>query len=166
MKGKKMAEKLITRVKRHTTAQGTQGASTLALFLETVDHGFEHNDFTPLVALIARSQSAQSRIMRGLLGVCTNGFVMAKSEKADYGHVFRKAKGANQGTTIKLDRVRDMVAAGVSIQHKDVAALYKKLAHVNPDFDPKAAAARWIKAHKSEDVAPFIAALQAAATAA
>jgi hypothetical protein len=166
MKGKKMAEKLITRVKRHTTTQGTQGAASLALFVETVDHGFEHADFTPLVALITRSQPAQSRVMRGLLGVCTNGYTLVKSEKADYGHVFRKMKDANQGKTGKLEKVRDLVAAKVSIQHKDVAALYKKPAAATPDFDPKAAAARWIKAHKAEDIAPFIAALQAAATAA
>lgn len=121
-----MAASLLKRVKAHATGQATSGQNTLSLFVESIEHGFEHNDFTPLVALVALSQPAQSRNVRALSGKVLEGYNIVKSEKADFGLVVRKVKGSNQGCNeAELNKVRAMVADKKSVQSEAVKAVLK-----------------------------------------
>lgn len=159
-----MAIKLISRVKSHTTSQGTQGAATLALTVECIEHGFEHDDFTPLVALVSLSQPAAARNVRAIVGKVVQGYKLTKSDKADYGMKFAKVKDQNQGfDETQLRKVKDLVVAKKPIQSKDVSSFIKGDApEVTPKFEARpvdkvqAAAKAWAAKHDAVELAEKI----------
>lgn len=157
---------LLKRIKSHTTGQVTSGQNTLSLFVETVDHGIEHNDFTPLVALVSLSQPAQSRMVRSLTGKVLMGYELKKSDKADYGMVLRKVKTANQGLNeAQMRKVRDMVGEKKSIQSGDVKAFLtpvsEKKGFTARDLDALTKSAKtWTEKHSPAEVVEKIKELQ------
>jgi hypothetical protein len=162
-----MAVKLISRVKSHTTSQGTQGAATLALTVECIDHGFEHDDFTPLVALVSLSQPAASRNVRAIVGKVVQGYKLVKSDKADYGMKLAKVKDQNQGfDSAMLDKVRAMVSERKAIQSKDVTTFIKGDKAEPAAFEAKepdayeTRAKTWVKAHTDVELAEKVKALE------
>ena len=162
-----MSVKLISRVKSHTTSQGTQGAATLALTVECIDHGFEHDDFSPLVALVALSQPAASRNVRAIVGKVVQGYKLVKSDKADYGMKLSKVKDQNQGfDSTMLNKVRAMVSDRKTIQSKDVAAFIKGDKAESATFEAKDPAAyetrakTWVKSHTDVEAAEKVKALE------
>lgn len=157
-----MVQKLITRVKSHTTSQNTQGQVTLALTKECIEHGFEHNDFTPLVALVSLSQPAQGRAVRAIIGKVVNGYRLAKSDKADFGMKFTKVKDANQGVNdTQMRKLSDLIEEKKSIQSEAVKAFIKGEV-VSKKFEAKdvekhlESAAKWVKDHADVEVAEKI----------
>ena len=166
-----MVQKLITRVKSHTTSQNTQGQVTLALTKECIEHGFDHKDFTPLVALVSLSQPAQGRAVRSIIGKVVNGYKLAKSDKADFGMKFSKVKDTNQGVDeTQMRKLSDLIVEKKSIQSAEVKGFIKGEV-VSKDFEAKdmekhlESAAKWVKDHKEVEVAEKIKDLERMLTA-
>lgn len=115
---------LMQRVVSHTTGQKTSGQNTLALIPECVDHMFgESGDWTPLAALIGRSEPRQSRLVAAIVGQVVMGWTKTKdaSVKNTGGVRFKKKKGANVGIdSAKMDVLRTLVDRKLSIQSEDV----------------------------------------------
>ena len=119
---------LMRRVIAHTAGQKTSGQNTLALFVETVDHWMgESNDWSPLAALVGRSEPAQARALASLVRVTTFGWTLKDDSEQTSGKRFVKIKDKNQGfDETMLGKIRALVKDKKSIQSEDVKALYKK----------------------------------------
>jgi hypothetical protein len=97
---------LLTQVKRHTTSQATNGQATLALTLATLDHMFgKSGDWSPLAYLIGKSQPAQSRVIRLIIGQIIQGWSAKADKKQVSGIRFTKKDGQNQGIDDKMHKV-------------------------------------------------------------
>lgn len=164
--------KLIQRVKNHVSGQKTSGQNTLALSVECIEHGFEHDDFSPLVCLIATGEAKQSRNVKAIAGKVMQGYRWAKSDKADFGYKFVKMKDANQGIDeTQMRKVKDFVANKKSIQSDDVNKYIRgeKIKSTFAARTPEKCAEAVKRIDKAElgerikDAKAFLAALEAAA---
>ena len=152
---------LLQKVQGHVRGQRTSGQNTLALTVECIDHMFgDSGDWTPLAYLIGKSETAQSRAVRRVVGQVVVGYALVKDDTQSSGLRFTKRKGANVGLVEdKMDQLRDLVAQKKSIQSGEVKVLTGK-PKVTKDFEVKAWADRVVKAHPDQ-LEAMIAALQA-----
>lgn len=104
--------------KNWSAYQKNAGAVGLALVVRTVDHMFEHRDWTPVAALITGVDEKDGRILRAIVGQVTGGLTIVKDAKADYG--IKITMAANAGPTDLMEDLRQLVADGCSFRGKEV----------------------------------------------
>lgn len=113
---------LIKQVQGFVRGQATGGRNGLALVMACVDHMFEHNDWTPLAWLIAKSDARDSSILRGIAGQVAGGLTMSTKGKEAVKQpsgMFIKM-GNNAGVTDKMPILRKLVEDGESFRGKAV----------------------------------------------
>ena len=120
---------LLKKVNTHCTAQKNAGATTLSIYVATVQHMQEHGDWTPLAALIAKSQPKVSGIVRKLANKTLIGWKLMKdaNNKDTGGLRMVKVKTENQGFDESfLRKVSDLVGSKATIQSKLVGELFER----------------------------------------
>jgi hypothetical protein len=121
---------LLKQVINHATGQATSSQATLRLFVQCVEHmAGDSGDWTPLAALIGRSQPAQSARVRQLVAQSLNGWALKKDPevKQTGGLRFVKREGHNQGFNWEfVDKVRAEMEGKAGIQSKSVKDLLPK----------------------------------------
>ena len=113
---------LIKQVQGFVRGQNTGGKNGLAFVEKTIDHMFEHGDWTPLAWLVAKSDPSDARLYRAIIGRCVGGITMnAKSKEAKVQPSGLEIKmGENAGPTDLMPTLRKLVEDGESFRGKAV----------------------------------------------
>lgn len=126
---------LISQVKGFVTSQNKAGKLGLAMMERTIDHMFEHKDWTPLAWLIAKSDPKDASIYRSILRVCVGGITLETTSKRakerEDGMWINMAN--NAGPTEKMSVLRQLVKDGESF--RGAAVSEQLLSKPAPDFD-------------------------------
>ena len=158
-----MAQTLVSKIKQHCTAQGSQGAKTLELVAVCVKHMRDHEgEWTPLVTLIGMSQPAQSRIIRKIAERILQGYTFNKDDKQDSGLRVAKVKDVNQGyDETVLRKLDDMIEGKATLQGADVKEYFFPASTVVWSVETYAATIAKKAVKEGSDINALIAALMA-----
>ena len=109
---------LLKQVQGFTRGQGRAGINGLALVASTIDHMFEHGDWTPLAWLIAKTEGSDSTTIRRIVNECVGGVKMKRDIKQPSGlHI---KVGDNAGPSEKMPLLRGLIEEKVSFRSKIV----------------------------------------------
>lgn len=136
--------KLIKQVQGFVRGQNNAGVRGLELMAQCIDHMFEHNDWTPLAWMIAKSDSRDSAIFRAILGASTGGVSLSstsKQAKEQPSGVFITVKD-NAGYSEKMTILRELIEEGVSFRSNAIKE--RLLEKKKSEFDLKAYAKRLV----------------------
>lgn len=111
--------KLISMVKSYTTNNEKAGVKGLELVKSTIDHMFEHGDWTPLAWLIGQSQATDATRFRAIIGACVGGIAIKKDVKQPSGLFV--TVGANAGKTEKYAKLVACIDSHVSFRSVVIA---------------------------------------------
>ncbi len=109
---------LIKQVQGFVNGQAKAGANGLALVVTTIDHMFEHDDWTPLAWLIAKTEGSDSTTIRKIVNECVGGIKLTRDAKQPSG--LRIKLGDNSGPSDKMPLLRGLVEERVSFRSKSV----------------------------------------------
>ena len=109
---------LIRQVQGFTKGQAKAGANGLALVVTTIDHMFEHDDWTPLAWLIAKTEGSDSTTIRRIVNECVGGVKLKKDSKQPSGMSI--VVGDNAGPSDKMPLLRGLIEEKVSFRSKHV----------------------------------------------
>jgi len=122
---------LIKQVQGFVKGQSKAGANGLNLVAVTIDHMFEHGDWTPLAWLIAKTEGSDSTTIRRIVNECVGGVKLKKDNKQPSGMSI--VVGDNAGPSEKMPLLRGLIEHKVSFRSKDVReVLFEK---VETEFD-------------------------------
>jgi hypothetical protein len=140
---------LLSTVKSHCTNQGSSGVTTLKLTLICIEQMRDNqNEWSTLAWLMGKSQPAQARVIRKIVGEALNGWAVAKDTKQVSGIRFTKVKGSNQGyDQTVLDVLTALVDDGAPIQGLAVKEAFPSPESAEKTHDEKVA--MFVKAIKS-----------------
>ena len=109
---------LIKQVQGFVKGQSTAGANGLRLVQVCIDHMFEHDDWTPLAWLIAKTEGSDSTTIRRIVNECVGGIKLTKDVKQPSG--LRIKLGDNSAPSDKMPLLRGLVEEKVSFRSKVV----------------------------------------------
>lgn len=158
-----MAQTLVSKIKTHCTAQGSQGAKTLELTAVCIKHMRDNQgEWTPLVTLIGMSQPAQGRIVRKIAERVLQGYNIGKDDKQDSGLRVSKVKDVNQGyDETVLRKLDDMIDAKATLQGAVVKDYFFPASTTVWSVDTYAATIAKKAVKEGSDINALIAALMA-----
>lgn len=126
---------LIKQVQSFVTNQRNAGANGLLLVKTCIDHMFEHNDWTPLAWLLAKTEQRDATVLAAIVGAVTDGVTKeGKSKEAKAqpsGICIIKKKDARINNKYAI--LCDLVEEKVSFRSADVKA--RLLEREPPTFD-------------------------------
>jgi hypothetical protein len=140
---------LLSTVKSHCTNQGSSGVTTLKLTLICIEQMRDNqNEWSTLAWLMGKSQPAQARVIRKIVGQALHGWTVSKDTKQLSGIRFTKAKGVNQGyDETVLNVLTALVDDGAPIQGAAVKEAFPSPESAEKTHDEKVA--MFVKAIKS-----------------
>ena len=109
---------LIKQVQGFTKGQAKAGANGLALVVTTIDHMFDHDDWTPLAWLIAKTEGSDSTTIRRIVNECVGAIKLTRDVKQPSG--LRIKLGDNAAPSDKMPLLRGLVEEKVSFRSKVV----------------------------------------------
>lgn len=114
---------LIQQTRGWATGRNKSGANGFKLLVASVDHMFEHGDWTPLAWLINGTEGADRTRMRAILGKIAGGITLNTTSKEAREHSTgcKIVMGDNCGPTGDMSIARTLCEENVSFASKRVA---------------------------------------------
>ena len=109
---------LIKQVQGFTRGQSKAGVNGLVLLVTTIDHMFEHDDWTPLAWLIAKTEGSDSTVLRRIVNECVGGIKLTRDVNQPSGLRIKLAD--NGGPSDKMQLLRELVEHKVSFRSKTI----------------------------------------------
>ncbi|NOQ73228.1 MAG: hypothetical protein GQ574_14570 [Crocinitomix sp.] len=124
---------LLKQVQGFTRGQAKAGANGLKLVETTIDHMFEHNDWTPLAWLLAKTEGADSTVLRRVVKECVGGVKLKRDANQPSG--LRITLGDNAGPSEKMPLLRELTGESVSFRSKQVREVLFEAPEIVFDLD-------------------------------